>query len=149
MGNVSTRAWLHAVIKRRLHKAKCWVNWLGKTPCFSPWFFQFLTWLQYVSEAMLLYCTAAQQKRPYSRLQVTRLNFPHFRGFRRFTWTADSWFNIWQCQLKDTFAFYMITQLENASLMDLNFLSSSEIWSLMMTRQHFGGTVKRTFSDDA
>lgn len=67
--------------------------------------FQFFTWLQYVLEAVHLYCIAVQQKRPCCRLQVTHLSFSHFQGFGRFTWTADSWFNVWQCQLKDTLAF--------------------------------------------
>lgn len=55
-------------------------------------------------KAMHLYCIAVQQKRSCWRMQVTYLNFSHFQGFRRFTRTADSWFNVWQCQLKGTLA---------------------------------------------
>lgn len=51
-------SWLNSMIKCRLHKAKCWVSWLGKTPFFSPWFFSSwpgcnMSWRQCVLTALL------------------------------------------------------------------------------------------------
>lgn len=157
MSNVSIlsiHAWLNSVTKSRLQKAK---GKLGKVAWQNTFFltliFQFLTWLQYTLEAMYLYCISVQQKRPCHRLQVTHLNFSHFQDFGRFTRTVNSWFNLWQCRKRHssffTWSHDLRMQLENVSVVDVSFLSYSEIWFFMMTRQHFGGTTKRTFTDDA
>lgn len=84
--------WSKATTKSKILGKLAWQNTF-----FLTLIFQFLTWLQYVLEAMHLYCISVQQKIPCYRLQVTHLNFSHFQGFGRFTRTADSWFNLWQC----------------------------------------------------
>lgn len=53
--------------------------------------------------ASLLHCCTAKK----ALLQAASYSSKHlsFQGSGRFTRTAGSWFNLWQCQLKDTLAF--------------------------------------------
>lgn len=136
---------LNSIINSRLCMAKSRVSWLGRTPHFSPWFFYVpdMATVSIRGDAYLLQCCTVTklllQAASYSSELLSSARF------QKIYWDNRYLIQHMAMPVKKRSCCFSDCVLKKASVMDVSFLSCSEMWSLMMTRQYFDGATIRSF----